>query len=97
LIAARQGLGALRVQQRRFAEAEALLASVAREWLKKPLPASLKARRAFLWLGRSLAGQGRRGEAVAAWREGLAIDPSLQDDVARRLLAELNAAEAAPE
>ncbi len=96
VLAAQQGLGVLRVRQGRFAEGEELLAQVAREWLKKPRPASLKARRTFLWLGRSLAGQGQRGEAVAAWKEGLAVDPSIQDDVTDRLRAELAAAGEGP-
>ncbi len=92
VLAAEQGLGALRVQQGRFAEAEVLLARVAAEWLKKPPPAPLKARRAYLWLGRSLAGQGRRDEAVAAWRAGLAIDPTIEDSVGKRLRSDLEAA-----
>jgi len=93
---ARLGLGQLRVRQGRFLEGEELLRESLARHRELFASGSYRTGRVLLWLGRSLAGQGRLEEAVVAWREGLPLmRPVVDADFIDAFHAELAKAGAA--
>ncbi len=84
------GFGQLRVRQKRYVEAEPLLRAALETLAERYGPDHYRLGSGQLWLGRCLSGQGRRAEAIAAWRAGLALlRPGIDEQLIRDFRAEL--------